>query len=564
MFCPPKFKTAIIAMYQYDHYDQKLVEERVQQYRNQTKRYLDGDLTDEQFRSLRLMNGLYIQTHAPLLRVSIPYGLISTEQLRKLASISRDYDKGYVHFTTRQNVQFNWPELERVPDILEELASVQMQSIQSSGNCIRNVTSDHFAGICENEVEDPRPWCEIIRQWSTFHPEFVWLPRKFKIAVTATDKDRAATQLHDIGIHLIKNDQGQVGFEILVGGGLGRTPVIGKQISAFLEKKELLAYLEAILRVYNRFGRRDNKYKARIKILVNALGIDKFREMVEAEWQQIRKEEQLEIPQHEIDRIQTCFTPPAYERFESSCPELDAQLAENSAFSNWFNHNTAEHKVAGYRAVVLSLKARGLPPGDVTDKQLDAIAELADQYSFGLVRTLHTQNLAFADVKKSELFNLWQKLDQLNLATPNIGTLTDIICCPGLDFCSLANATSIPVAKEISERFDNLDYLYDLGEIKIKLSGCMNGCAHQSVGHIGILGVDKKGAEWYQITLGGSSEEDASLGARLGPAVPKAEITDVIETILSTYLELRLEEEPFLQTVRRLGVQPFKEKVYAN
>lgn len=551
-------------MYQYDQYDQTLVEERVQQYRNQTKRYLDGDLTDEQFRSLRLMNGLYIQTHAPLLRVSIPYGLISTQQLRKLASISRDYDKGYVHFTTRQNVQFNWPELEKVPDILAELASVQMQSIQSSGNCIRNVTSDHFAGVCLDEVEDPRPWCEIIRQWSTFHPEFVWLPRKFKIAVTATKKDRAATQLHDIGLHLVRNEQGEVGFEVLVGGGLGRTPVIGKQIRSFLEKKELLAYLEAILRVYNRFGRRDNKFKARIKILVNALGIDTFREMVETEWQLIRQEEQLEIPQHEIDRIQACFTPPAYKTVDNSSAKLEAQLADNQAFSNWFKHNCAEHKIAGYKAITLSLKARGCPPGDVTDKQLDAIANLADRYSFGLVRSLHSQNLAFTDVQEDELFSLWQELTELNLATANIGTLTDIICCPGLDFCSLANATSIPIAKEISERFDDIDYLYDLGEINIKLSGCMNGCAHQSVGHIGILGVDKKGSEWYQITLGGSSAEDATLGARLGPAVSKADITNAIEEILDTYVDLRLEQESFLQTVRRVGVQPFKEKVYAD
>jgi sulfite reductase (NADPH) hemoprotein beta-component len=551
-------------MYQYDQYDQKLVEERVQQYRQQTARFLDGKLTDEQFRSLRLMNGLYIQTHAPLLRVSIPYGLISSRQLRKIASISRDYDKGYVHFTTRQNVQFNWPALERVPDILAELSSVQMQSIQSSGNCIRNVTSDHFAGICADEVEDPRPWCEMIRQWSTFHPEFTWLPRKFKIAVTATQKDRAATQLHDIGLHLIKNEQGEVGFEVLVGGGLGRTPVIGKKIRTFLEKKELLAYLEAILRVYNRFGRRDNKFKARIKILVNALGAETFTKMVEEEWQLIRKEESLEIPQQEVDRMKNCFTEPAYETFGSESATLASHLAENSDFSNWYNHNTAEHKVAGYRAVILSLKAAGVPPGDVTEKQLDAIAELAEQYSFGLVRSLHTQNLAFADVQKEQLFDLWQALSKLNLATANIGTLTDIICCPGLDFCSLANTTSIPIAKEISERFDSLDYLYDLGDIKIRLSGCMNGCAHQSVGHIGILGVDKKGAEWYQITLGGSSEEDATLGARLGPAVSKAEITNAIETIISTYVELRQEEESFLQTVKRTGVQPFKEKVYAD
>ncbi len=551
-------------MYQYDQYDQQLVEERVQQYRQQTERFLDGKLTDEQFRSLRLMNGLYIQTHAPLLRVSIPYGLISSRQLRKIASISRDYDKGYVHFTTRQNVQFNWPALERVPDILAELSSVQMQSIQSSGNCIRNVTSDHFAGICADEAEDPRPWCEMIRQWSTFHPEFTWLPRKFKIAVTATENDRAATQLHDIGLHLVKNEQGEIGFEVLVGGGLGRTPVIGKKIRSFLEKKELLAYLEAILRVYNRFGRRDNKFKARIKILVNALGAEKFTEMVEEEWQLIREEESLEIPQQEIDRIKSCFTEPAYETFDSESATLASHLAENNDFSNWYNHNTAEHKVTGYRAVVLSLKAAGVPPGDVTEKQLDAIAELAEQYSFGLVRSLHTQNLAFADVQKEELFKLWLALDKLNLATANIGTLTDIICCPGLDFCSLANTTSIPIAKEISERFDSLDYLYDLGDIKIKLSGCMNGCAHQSVGHIGILGVDKKGTEWYQITLGGSSEEDATLGARLGPAVSKAEITNAIETIINTYVELRQEEESFLQTVRRTGVQPFKEKVYAD
>ncbi len=549
-------------MYQYDKYDQTMVEQRVEQFRDQTRRFLAGELTEEQFRPLRLMNGLYIQIHAPMLRVAIPYGLMSSQQVRKIAEVSRRYDKGFVHFTTRQNFQMNWPKLEDVPDILAELATVQMHAIQSSGNCIRNTTSDQLAGINANEIEDPRPWAEIIRQWSTFHPEFAYLPRKFKIAIIGSEEDRAATKLHDIGLHLVKNHEGEVGFEVLVGGGLGRTPIIGQQIRPFLEKKDLLSYLEAILRVYNRLGRRDNKYKARIKITVREHGINHIRELVEAEWVQIR--DQLELDQKEIDRVKTYFTEPEYDGDAAADDSFEKALTEDAAFARWAKQNTVEHKQPGYRAVYVSLKAPGVAPGDVTSDQLDVIADLADEFSLGEVRSTHNQNLVLADVKQADLYALWLRLEADNLATPNINTLTDIICCPGLDYCGLANAKSIPLSKQIADRFDDLDYLYDLGDIKIKFSGCMNGCAHQSVGHIGILGVDKKGEEWYQFTLGGSSEADASLGERLGKAIPKEEVVDTVGHLLDAYVDLRHDDESFLATVRRLGIDPFKERVYAD
>jgi sulfite reductase (NADPH) hemoprotein beta-component len=549
-------------MYQYDSYDQAMIDQRVAQYRDQTRRFLAGELTEEQFRPLRLMNGLYVQIHAPMLRVAIPYGLMSSKQVRKIADVSRKYDKGFVHFTTRQNFQLNWPALETVPDILAELASVQMHAIQSSGNCIRNTTSDQLAGINANELEDPRPWCEIIRQWSTFHPEFAYLPRKFKIAVVGSAEDRAATQVHDIGLHLVKNHEGEVGFEVLVGGGLGRTPLLGQQIRPFLEKKDLLSYLEAILRVYNRLGRRDNKYKARIKITVREHGINHIRELVEAEWVNIR--EQLELDQKEIARVKQYFTEPNYDATAAEDTSFASTQAEDANFARWVKQNVVDHKVAGYKAAYISLKSPTSPPGDVTAEQLDVIADLADEFSMGEVRSTHNQNLLLSDVKQGDLYALWLRLQAEGLATPNMNTLTDMICCPGLDYCGLANATSIPLAQGINDRFDDLDYLYDLGDIKIKISGCMNGCAHQSVGHIGILGVDKKGEEWYQFTLGGSSEADASIGERLGRAIPKEDVVDTVATLLETYKELRLQDEPFLATVRRLGVDPFKERVYAD
>ncbi len=550
-------------MYQYSEKDQTLVNERVDQYRDQTHRYLNGEIGEDEFRALRLMNGLYVQTHAPMLRVAIPYGLLSSKQVRKLASIARDYDKGYCHFSTRQNVQFNWPALETVPDILGELAEVQMHAIQTSGNCMRNTTTDHLAGVCPDELIDPRPFCEIIRQWTTLHPEFAYLPRKFKIAVSSSTTDRAATQFHDIGVHIIKNDAGEIGFRILVGGGLGRTPVIGQEIKAFLEQKHLLSYLEAILRIYNLHGRRDNKYKARIKILVRESGIDKIRDMVESEWLATRDD--MLLSDARISEITEHFQPHSYSEDAANEHGLNLQLADNSKFQHWYQHNTSKHKINGYQNVFISLKAPDSPPGDITDSQLDALADLADRYSFGEIRSTHRQNLVMADVKQSDLYALWQQLDTLTLATPNIGTATDMICCPGLDFCSLANAGSIGVAKEINEHLDDLDYLYDIGDIKINMSGCMNGCAHQSVGHIGILGVDKKGVEWYQITLGGSSENEAAIGERLGPAVAKEDIAKTIADILRVYLSHRLNsDEQFLHTVNRIGIEPFKTEVYEN
>ena len=549
-------------MYQYNEQDQTLIEERVTQFRDQTKRFLNGELGEDEYRALRLMNGLYIQIHAPMLRVAVPYGLLASKQLRMLAKVARDYDKGYCHFTTRQNVQFNWPALERVPDLLADLSTVQMHAIQTSGNCLRNTTSDHLAGICVDEIEDPRPYCEIIRQWTTLHPEFAYLPRKFKIAVSGSERDRAAVQLHDIGVYLVRNDKGEVGFRVLAGGGLGRTPIIGQTVKPFLEKKYLLSYLEAILRVYNLLGRRDNKYKARIKILVKETGLEKFTALVEEEW--LRTRDDMILTDERIAEMKAHFTLPAYDSTAVDDTSFAEHLSADNAFATWMKYNSAEHRIPGYKAVFVSLKAPDSPPGDITSDQLDALADLADTYSFGEIRSTHRQNLVLADVKQADLYALWQKLDALKLATPNIGTVTDMICCPGLDFCNLANASSIGVAKEINASIDNIDYIHDIGDLKINMSGCMNGCAHQSVGHIGILGVDKKGEEWYQITLGGSSENEAAIGERLGPSVAKDQITNAITNILEVYVQHRLEEEAFLNTVKRVGLEPFREKVYAN
>ncbi|MGV6807832.1 MAG: nitrite/sulfite reductase, partial [bacterium] len=487
-------------MYKYNQFDQQVVNQRVAQFRAQTERYLNGDLTDDEFLPLRLQNGLYIQRLAPMLRVAVPYGLLSSKQLRKLAHIARTYDKGYLHFTTRQNIQFNWPQLEEVPDILAELAEVEMHAIQTSGNCIRNITSDQYAGVARDEIEDPRPWCELMRQWSTLHPEFAFLPRKFKIAVSGSEGDRAAIQVHDIGIQLVRNDEGELGFKVLVGGGLGRTPIIGSVIREFLPTRHILTYLDAILRVYNRYGRRDNKYKARIKILVKAWTPEVFAEKVEAEWEHLKDGPQT-VTEDEIARHKAFFVDPDYDVLDDSAltQSVDEQAADNIAFAKWLQRNVREHKMPGYSVVALSLKPTGVAPGDVTDKQLEAIAELAERFSLGEIRATHNQNLVLADVKKSDLFDLWQQAKAEGLATPNIGTLTDMICCPGGDFCSLANAKSIPVSEALQRKFDDMDYVYDLGDLELNISGCMNACGHHHVGNIGILGVDKKGEEWYQI-----------------------------------------------------------------
>jgi sulfite reductase (NADPH) hemoprotein beta-component len=553
-------------MYVYDQHDQRLISERVDQYRDQTRRFLAGELSEAEFLPLRLQNGLYVQRLAPMLRIAVPYGMINSAQLRKLAEISREYDKGYAHVSTRQNFQLNWPRLEDVPDILQELASVQLHAVQTSGNCIRNTTTDQYAGVATDELEDPRPWCEIIRQWSTFHPEFAFLPRKFKIAVCGTAADRAAIHAHDIGIELVPHPEtGEVGFKILAGGGLGRTPVIGVVICEWLEKKHLITYLEAILRVYNQLGRRDNKYKARIKILVKAMGAEAFAERVQEQWARL-KDGPSTLTDAEIERSRTFFSAPHYKSFDVDDCEaaLAAQAAADPLFGNWLKRNTVEHRVAGYRIVNLSLKATGYAPGDITDRQLEAVAGLADEFSFGEIRSTHEQNLVLADVEQGQLLALWQKLQGLGLATANIGYLTDLICCPGGDYCSLANAKSLPVAEAIQERFGDLDYLYDLGPLDLNISGCMNACGHHHIGHIGILGVDKKGEEFYQVSLGGHMGKDASIGKILGPSFRQDAMPDVIENILGTYLDLRQPEEDFLQVYRRVGLVPFKERVYAK
>ena len=551
-------------MYLYNNDDQQLVDERVEQYRDQTNRFLAGTLPEDEFLALRLMNGLYVQRQAPMLRVAIPYGLMSSVQLRKLAEISRKYDRNYAHFTTRTNLQFNWPKLEEVPDILAELASVQMHAIQTSGNCIRNTTTDPYSGVYKGEVEDPRPYCEIIRQWSTSHPEFAYLPRKFKIAVTAGPDDRAASRVHDIGLHLVKKASGEVGFEVIVGGGLGRTPIIGKVIKEFLPVEHLRSYLDAILRVYNLNGRRDNKYKARIKILVKAFGIEKMAALVEEEWLDFTKDSDLLLSTAEINKFKSYFTPVDYDLNAKNELDLSAAFAKSQTFEAWYKRNTVEHKVAGYRIAVISLKPLLLPPGDVTDLQMDLIADLADQYSFGEIRSTHDQNLVLADVKVSQLYDLWVALSAANLARANIDTLTDMICCPGFEFCALANAETIPIAEQINRKFDDLDYLYDLGDIQLNISGCINACGHHHVADIGILGVDRKGENFYQFTLGGSSKTDASLGKTIGKALAAGEVANTVEKILHVFVQNRVEDESFREVIKRIGLEPFKEYVYAT
>ena len=561
-------------MYKYNAIDQQLVDDRVEQFRDQTRRFLAGELSEEAYLPLRLMNGLYIQRHAPMLRVAIPYGLLATYQLRKLADISEKYDRGYGHITTRTNMQFNWPKLEEVPDILAELASVQMHAIQTSGNCIRNTTTDQFAGVTADEIADPRPYCEIIRQWSTFHPEFTYLPRKFKIAVIGTCSDRAATQLHDIGLHVVKNDAGDIGFEVIVGGGLGRTPVIGKVIRPFLPERHLLSYLDAILRVYNQYGRRDNKYKARIKILVESMGAEAFSRIVEEDWEKHNKDGALTLTAEQIEHAKTYFPPPAYQTFsqqqlQASQDKLAAQF-EDSEFVRWFNQNTREHKVKGYQVVIISLKHFMQDTGDITATQMRVVADLADKYSFGEVRGTHHQNLVLTDVKLEEVYDVYQVLKQYDLARPNIGLLTDIISCPGFDYCSLANASTLNIVNQVNQYFQDADFVHDIGEIRLNMSGCMNACAHHHVADIGILGVDKKGEHWYQISLGGSSGQNAKLGDILGKSVPVDAVAATVDDILQVYLKYRqaadtdFGSETFAEVVDRIGIEPFKEYVYRD
>ncbi|QTF91101.1 nitrite/sulfite reductase [Halomonas sp. BM-2019] len=550
-------------MYRYDTYDQTLVDERVAQFRDQMARYQAGRLAEEEFLPLRLQNGLYVQKHAPMLRIAIPYGMLGSHQLRRLASITRRYDRGYGHFSTRQNLQLNWPKLEDVPDILGELAEVQMHAIQTSGNCIRNTTSDQFAGIAADEVEDPRPWCELIRQWSTLHPEFAFLPRKFKIAVNGAAKDRAATQVHDIGLRLWRDAHGELKVQVMAGGGLGRTPMIAETVREDLPWQHLLTYLEACVRVYNQFGRRDNKFKARIKILVKALGIEEFRHRVDAEWANLKDGPQT-LTQAAVDAARAHFLDPERPPVsDAAIAAFEALRAENRAFSRFVTNNVVDHKVPGYKAVTLSLKRREHAPGDVTAEQMEAVADLADRFSFGEVRVTHVQNLVLSDVPVDQLEALWQELEALGMANPTVGTLSDMICCPGGDYCALANAVSIPVAQAIQERFEDLDFLYDLGPLDLNISGCMNACGHHHVGHIGILGVDKKGEEWYQISLGGNAGDDASLGKILGPSFYRENVPEVIDKVLQVYVEQRHADEPFLDTYRRIGLKPFKERVYA-
>lgn len=558
-------------MYQYSYADQALVNERVAQYRRQTERYLAGELPEDEFLPIRLQNGLYIQRHAPMLRIAIPYGLLASYQMRTLAHIADTYDKGYGHFTTRTNIQFNWVKLPEVPDILQLLADNQMHAIQTSGNCIRNTTTDPYAGIHGDEIADPRPYCEIIRQWSTFHPEFAYLPRKFKIAVIGTTADRAATQVHDIGLHIVQKN-GEIGFEVIVGGGLGRTPMIGKVINEFLPRRHLLSYLDAILRVYNLEGRRDNKYKARIKILVESMGKDEFAKKVDIEWQ-YSKDGDLTLTDEHFKKAESYFSEPDYETIDPLTANeiLQKQLNADKDFKNWYEHNTVIHKINGYKAVVISLKEgvindKYIPAGDLTSYQMNKLADLADKYSLGEIRATHQQNLVLGDVKITDLYDLYHTLKELNLARANIGTLTDMIVCPGFDYCSLANATTHNIAHNIENAFNDLDYLYDLGQIRLNMSGCMNACAHHHVGDIGILGVDKKGEHWYQISLGGSSGADARLGQVLGRAVSADDVADTILTIANVYKNNRQETandiETFADYVQRAGIAPFKEAVY--
>jgi len=549
-------------MYKYDEIDQQLVDERVAQYRDQTRRFLAGELSEEEFRPLRLQNGLYIQRHAPMLRIAVPYGMLSSKQLHKLADIAARYDRSYGHFSTRQNMQLNWPKLEQIPDILAELATVEMHAIQTSGNCIRNITTDQFAGIAPDEVVDPRAMAEVIRQWSTFHPEFALLPRKFKIAVSGTKQDRAVVQMHDIGMEFYLDGANKVAIKVWVGGGLGRTPILGSVINEHLEWQHALTYCEAIVRVYNLHGRRDNSYKARIKILVKALGIDEFRKQVEAEWLHL-KDTPNTITETELARVAQHFATMPYDILPVNNASFEAEVANNVAFAAWVKRCVHAHKQAGYRAVTLSLKPHGKPPGDASSEQMHIVADLAAQYSFGELRVSHEQNLILADVQLGDLFAVWQQARAHGLATPNIGLLTDIICCPGGDFCSLANAKSIPIAQAIQMQFDHLDYLHDIGELELNISGCMNACGHHHVGHIGILGVDKDGSEWYQVSIGGKQGNDASLSSVIGPSFAAEEMPGVVQRLIDVYIDQRTPEELFIDTVRRLGVAPFKAHVYA-
>ncbi len=549
-------------MYEYDEFDADFVKQRALQFGRQVESRLAGKISEDQFRPLRLMNGLYLQLHAYMLRVNVPYGCLNSVQLRKLAHIARVYDKDYGHLTTRQNMQFNWIKLEDMPEILLELASVEMHGIQSSGNCIRNTTADEYAGVAAEEIEDPRVYCELLRQWSSLHPEFSFLPRKFKIAVTGSDRDRAAVKAHDIGLRLHRNSEGEAGFEVFVGGGLGRTPFIGQSIRSFLPTRHILSYCEAILRVYNQLGRRDNKYKARIKILVHEMGGEAFAEQVEKEWAEI-KQGALELPEAEIERIRGFFAPPAYESLPDDDSTLADHRAQEAAFAAWVDQQTAAHKQPGYAIVNVSCSPVGKPPGDISAAQMDGFADLADAYSFGEMRVTHNQNLVLTDVRKRDLFALWQKLVALDLATPNHGLITDTICCPGLDYCALANARSIPVAEKISERFADQERQKEIGEIYLNMSGCINACAHHHIGNIGIVGVDKKNSELYQLMLGGSAEEDASLGKILGRGFDEDGIVDAVETVINTYIELREAGERFIDTYRRIGPDPFKEELYS-
>ena len=549
-------------MYKYDEIDQQLVDERVAQYRDQTRRFLAGELSEEEFRPLRLQNGLYIQRHAPMLRIAVPYGMLSSKQLHKLADIAARYDRSYGHFSTRQNMQLNWPKLEQIPDILAELATVEMHAIQTSGNCIRNITTDQFAGIAPDEVVDPRAMAEVIRQWSTFHPEFALLPRKFKIAVSGTKQDRAVVQMHDIGMEFYLDGANKVAIKVWVGGGLGRTPILGSVINEHLEWQHALTYCEAIVRVYNLHGRRDNSYKARIKILVKALGIDEFRKQVDAEWLHL-KDTPNTITEAELARVAQHFAAMPYDNLPVNNASFEAEVANNVAFAAWVKRCVHAHKQAGYRAVTLSLKPHGKAPGDASSEQMHIVADLAAQYSFGELRVSHEQNLILADVQLGDLFAVWQQARAHGLATPNIGLLTDIICCPGGDFCSLANAKSIPIAQAIQMQFDHLDYLHDIGELELNISGCMNACGHHHVGHIGILGVDKDGSEWYQVSIGGKQGNDASLSSVIGPSFAAEEMPGVVQRLIDVYIDQRTPEELFIDTVRRLGVAPFKAHVYA-
>ena len=551
-------------MYRYDEFDHTLVAERVAVFRRQVERRLAGDLSEDQFKPLRLPNGLYLQLHAYMLRINVPYGCLSSRQLRKLAFIARRYDRNFGHFTTRQNIQFNWIRLDEAPDILAELASVEMNTMQSSGNCVRNVTADQFAGRARDEIEDPRPWCELIRQWSILHPEFGYLPRKFKIAVTGAASDRAAIKFHDVGLYLRRNADGVIGFEVIVGGGQGRTPFVGLTIREWLAKEDLFSYLEAILRIYNLGGRRDNPNKARIKIQVNALGIDEFRRLVHEEWKQIKTSPLLSVDPAEVARIASYFQPPDWETLPEETGLLRKLRIAEKAFDAWYRANVVAHRTPGYAIVNLSLKSPGIAPGDLTADQMDRVADLADHFSLGELRVSHRQNLVFTDVRQRDLYELWTELVGLSLATANINTLTDIIACPGLDFCSLANARAIPVAQDISRHFSDAASLQDIGELTINISGCMNACGHHHVGHIGILGVEKKGQEFYQLTLGGSSAEDAALGDRLGRAISADEVPAAIEALVARYKSLRSGDERFLDTYRRVGIEPFQEAVYGE